>query len=131
MIKQARSFGIEVIENVSEEEKFKILSKARALVLPSHQESFSVTILEALAVGTPVITYDLPSLTSTYNFKPVFFVKEFDVKGLVNTALEVYKMKKIEEMFNDERLEEFVKMHSSWDNVSNAVDKLITEAIQE
>jgi glycosyltransferase involved in cell wall biosynthesis len=131
IVKQARSFRIEVIQNVSEEEKFEILSKARALVLPSHQESFSVTILEALAVGTPVITYDLPSLTSTYNFKPVFFVKEFDVKGLVNTALEVYKMKKIEEMFNDDRLEEFIKMHSSWDNVSNAVDKLITEAIQE
>jgi len=34
-------------------------------------------------------------------------------------------------MFNDERLKEFVKMRSSWDNVSNAVDKLFTEAIQE
>ncbi|WP_256202134.1 hypothetical protein [Sulfuracidifex metallicus] len=40
-------------------------------------------------------------------------------------------MKRIEELFNDEKLEEFIKLHSSWDNVSNAVDRLITEAIQE
>ncbi|MUN28520.1 glycosyltransferase [Sulfuracidifex metallicus] len=131
IVKQAKSSGIEVIENVSEEEKFEILSKAKALISPSHQESFSVTILESLAVGTPVITYDLPSLTSIYNFKSVFFVKEFDIKSLVNTAIEVYKMKRIEELFNDEKLEEFIKLHSSWDNVSNAVDRLITEAIQE
>ncbi|XDF44298.1 glycosyltransferase [Saccharolobus solfataricus] len=129
IVKQARSLGIEVIENVSEEEKFKILSKAKALVLPSHQESFAVTILESLAVGTPVITYDLPSLTSIYNFKPVFFVKEFDVKTLVKKAEEISKMKDIRELFSCERLEKFIQLHSSWDNVVNAIDSLIKDFI--
>ncbi|WP_236748933.1 glycosyltransferase family 1 protein [Acidianus manzaensis] len=36
--KEAKRLGIEVIENVSEGEKFEILSKAKALILPSHQE---------------------------------------------------------------------------------------------
>lgn len=129
IVKQARSLGIEVIENVSEEEKFKILSKAKALVLPSHQESFAVTILESLAVGTPVITYDLPSLTSIYNFKPVFFVKEFDVKTLVKKAEEISKMKDIRELFSCERLEKFIQLHSSWDNVVNAIDSMIKDFI--
>ncbi|WP_218261519.1 glycosyltransferase [Saccharolobus shibatae] len=44
--RQTKSLGIEVIENISEKEKFEIMSKAKALVLPCHQESFSVSILE-------------------------------------------------------------------------------------
>jgi glycosyltransferase involved in cell wall biosynthesis len=113
--------------NISEEEKFEILSKAKALVLPTHQESFSVTILESLAVGTPVITYDLPSLTSIYKFKPIFFVKEFDVVGIIKKAKEIIGMneKQIEEMFSDEKLNKFLELHSSWDNVANAIDSLI------
>jgi len=129
IVKQARNLGIEVIENISEEEKFKILSKAKALVLPSHQESFSGTILESLAVGTPVITYDLPSLTSLYNFKPVFFVKEFDISALVKKAKEIVKMKNIEELFSCENLEKFIELHSSWDNVANAIDSMIKDSV--
>ena len=129
--KQAKSLGIEIIEGVSEEEKFEILSRAKALVLPSHQESFSVTILEALAVGTPVITYDLPSLSSLYRFRPVFFVREFDTASMIKRAKEVIKLnnKDIEEMFSDEKLERFLDLHSSWDNVANAVDSMIKDFI--
>ena len=129
--KQARSLGVEIIEGVSEEEKFEILSRAKALVLPSHQESFSVAILEALAVGTPVITYDLPSLTSLYGFRPVFFVREFDTASMIKRAKEVIKLnnKDIKEMFSDEKLERFLDLHSSWDNVANAVDSMIKDFI--
>lgn len=129
IVRKARENGIVVIENVSEEEKFEILSRAKVLVLPSHQESFSITILEALAVGTPVVTYDLPSLKSIYQFEAVKFVKEFDTSSLtqeVKRMMEVRK-EKLEEMFEDEKLQEFLKLHSSWDNVANAIDKMIRE----
>jgi glycosyltransferase involved in cell wall biosynthesis len=127
IVKEAERNGIEVRANIPEQEKFEILSKAKALVLPSHHESFSITILESLAVGTPVITYDLPSLTSTYKFKPVFFVKEFDVEGIIKKAKEMIKMsnKQIEEMFSNDELNKFLELHSSWDNVANAIDSLI------
>ena len=107
------------------------MSRAKALVLPSHQESFSVTILEALAVGTPVIAYDLPSLTLLYRFKPVFFVRESDIASMIIKAKELIKLnnKEIENMFSDDKLEEFLRMHSSWDNVANAVDSLIKNFI--
>ena len=128
---KAKSLGIEIVENATEEEKFEIMSRAKALVLPSHQESFSVTTLEALAVGTPVITYDLPSLTSLYRFKPVFFVRESDIGSMIIKAKELIKLDNnmIESMFSDERLQEFLKLHSSWDNVANAVDSLIKNSM--
>ena len=131
IVNKAKSLGIEVIENISEEEKFEIMSRAKALILPSHQESFSVTILEALAVGTPIIAYDLLSLLSLYRFKPVFFVRESDIGSMIIKAKELLKLdkKEIESMFFDEKLEEFLKLHSSWDNVANAVDSLIKNFI--
>ncbi|WP_185946496.1 glycosyltransferase family 4 protein [Saccharolobus islandicus] len=131
IVKKAKENGIEVIENVSEEEKFEILSRAKVLVLPSHKESFSVTILEALAVGTPVVTYDLPSLKSIYEFEVVKFVREFGIYSLAQEVRKMMKIKKeeLEEMFENNELKEFLKLHSSWDNVANAIDKIIREAI--
>lgn len=128
---KAKSLGIEIIENATEEEKFEVMSRAKALVLPSHQESFSVTTLEALAVGTPVIAYDLPSLTSLYRFKPIFFIRESDIDSMIIKAKELIKLdnKAIENMFSDDNLEKFLKLHSSWDNVANAVDSLIKNFI--
>jgi len=50
--------NIKVLPNPSQEEKVRLLSKARALVLPTQEaEAFGLVILEALASGTPVLTY--------------------------------------------------------------------------
>ena len=40
---------------VSEEEKFAAIKNSRALVLASHQESLSLVVLEAMALGVPVL----------------------------------------------------------------------------
>lgn len=41
--------------SISEEEKMKILCRAKALILPSSYEGFSYASLEAMACGTPPI----------------------------------------------------------------------------
>ncbi len=38
------------------DDKWRLLSCASALVLPSHHENFSIVVAEALAAGTPVLT---------------------------------------------------------------------------
>lgn len=40
---------------VSENEKWRLISGARALVMPSCNESFSLTVLEAMSCGVPVL----------------------------------------------------------------------------
>ncbi len=41
---------------VTEEEKWYLLSRASCLLFPSYEEGFGLPILEAMSVGTPVIT---------------------------------------------------------------------------
>lgn len=46
---------IQFLGPVTEEEKWYLLSRASALLFPSHEEGFGLPILEAMSVGTPVI----------------------------------------------------------------------------
>ncbi|WP_218261520.1 hypothetical protein [Saccharolobus shibatae] len=70
-------------------------------------------------------------MTSIYKFKPVFFIREFDITSLVQKTKEIANLnnKKIEDMFSDAKLNEFIKLHSSWDNVANAIDLMIKNFI--
>ncbi len=47
--------GIEYLGIVTEKEKMELLGKARAVILPSRNESLSIVALEAWAAGKPVI----------------------------------------------------------------------------
>jgi glycosyltransferase involved in cell wall biosynthesis len=51
---------VKVINSPSEEDKDRLLTKARMVVNPSLTESFGITTLEAWAQGTPVVVADSP-----------------------------------------------------------------------
>ena len=43
-------------------EKFRRVSASRVFVLPSHEENWAIVMGEAMALGVPVVAYDLPEL---------------------------------------------------------------------
>lgn len=47
---------------LSGDEKFQALSDARLVVVPSRHETFGLVAIDALAVGTPVVAFDIPCL---------------------------------------------------------------------
>ncbi len=55
ILKVPKSKDIISLGFVSEKEKYDVLSKSIALVLPSHYESLSIVVLEAFALGKPVL----------------------------------------------------------------------------
>ena len=105
-----------------------IVAKARLLFYPSHVDGFPLVVLEALALGTPVVAYDIPAITSVYGtLNAVRIVREFDVASMANEALKVLSSSEsqIVDLMNDPKLLSFLELHSSWDNVTNAIEGLI------
>ncbi len=52
--------NIEYLGFVNDDMKYKIVANARALIYPSHSDYFSLTMLEAIALKTPVIAFKIP-----------------------------------------------------------------------
>ncbi|MBB5254989.1 glycosyltransferase [Sulfurisphaera ohwakuensis] len=115
---------------ISDDEKYKIVSKARALIYPTHEDVFPLVILESLAVGTPVVSYDLPGPMSVYgSLDAVKFVKEFDVKAMAKEVLKILSMKE-EDYFNliyNEKLDKFLEKHNNWDKVADEIFKYLSD----
>ena len=127
---KVRKYGLDVeyLGFVEREKLNSIVSKARLLLYPSHVDGFSLVVLEALALGTPVVAYDIPAITSVYGtLNAVRIVREFDVASMANEALKVLSLNEsqIIDLMNDPKLLSFLELHSSWDNVTNAIEGLI------
>ncbi len=112
------------------EELYKKISGARALIYPSHSDSVPLSVLESLALNTPVVAYNIPAIIEFYsNIKSVKIVDEYDYKSMAENAVKFFNMDNYDELFDDENLKNLIKKHSSWENVAdaelNALESLI------
>ena len=57
---ESKRLNVQVTGFVDDDKKFAQLSRAKLFVFPSVEEGWGMAIAEALAVGTPVVAYDLP-----------------------------------------------------------------------
>ena len=89
------------LENVND-----IISKCSVYVLPSYREGTPRTILEAMSIGRPVITTDVPGCRETViNGKNGFLIPSKDVDRLVDAMLKFIKNPKlVSEMGKQSRL---------------------------
>ncbi len=58
----ARDFAIEVLTQITDEEKFVLLSRSKLLLFPSYFEGYGYPPVEAAWMGVPSVAYDLPLL---------------------------------------------------------------------
>jgi glycosyltransferase involved in cell wall biosynthesis len=73
---------------VEEEEKFKVLSRSHFLIFPSVYEGWGLVVIEAAAVGTPTIGYDVAGVRdSVVNRKTGLLVPAMNIQALVKTVL--------------------------------------------
>ena len=130
---KAKKLGVDVeyLGFVDRKTLLEKASRARLLVYPSHVDGFSLTILESLALGTPVVAYSIPTIRSVYDGLPgVKLVKEFDVKSMAKASDEFLEMgeKDLCDVMSDEKLLKFLELHSSWENVAREHLRLIKKA---
>ncbi|AAK43088.1 Conserved hypothetical protein [Saccharolobus solfataricus P2] len=103
------------------EEVYNTVAKAKVLIYPSHQDGFSLVVLDTLALGTSVVAYDIPAIRFVFSsLKPVRTVREYDIKEMASTANSILRMKdeEYESEHEDEKVKKFLELHSSWANVA-------------
>lgn len=85
------SFGIKGIQRTQNvQELVKLYSEAAVLINPTYADTFPTVNLEALACGTPVITYRTGGSPEAIDKKTGVVVEQGDVNGLVEA---IYRMK--------------------------------------
>jgi glycosyltransferase involved in cell wall biosynthesis len=77
--------GLILTGQVSDDELAAIYTGAHALVVPSDEEGFGLTPVEALACGTPVVACDVPALREVLGGRATLIDVQ-DVEGLIAAA---------------------------------------------
>lgn len=63
---KVHNLPIDLVGYVDDVTKFDIVSRSKLFVFPSVEEGWGIAVAEALAVGTPVVAYDLPVYHSVF-----------------------------------------------------------------
>ena len=108
---------------LTDDELYNELSTAKAMVYPSHSDSFSISILQAIYLNTPVVAYDIAGISVYNKFNCVKLVKEFDTKAMAKATIDILNGGKVD--FSDPALDSFIEQHNSWDRVAGAHIEII------
>ncbi len=125
--------GIEYKGYLPYDELYRTVANAKVLIYPSHQDGFSLVVLDALALGTTVVAYDIPAIRFVYGgLKPVKIVREYDVKGMAAVANKVKEMNEqdYEDEHNDEKVRQFLDLHSKWENVAKETEIFLSSFVK-
>ena len=111
LINYARNLNIPIrfTDFVSEEEKYRIYSRARVIVQPSIKEGWGLTAIEAQSCGTPVVCADSPGLREVVQDGETGFLYKY---GDVNTLAQ----RIVELLSNDEQWQKFSNAAKNWAN---------------
>ena len=80
------SGNVDLLGAIDSHAKNQRVGAGRLFTLPSHEESWSIAMGEAMALGTPVVAYDLPELVEVWG-DAYHAVPEGDIPALAGAIL--------------------------------------------
>ena len=83
------------------EDLYKLIRRSRLILYPSHEDSYSLAVLESLMLETPVVAYRIPALEIYYGNiegEGIWLVKEGNIEKLVGAAIEVLELERRKEL---------------------------------
>jgi glycosyltransferase involved in cell wall biosynthesis len=123
---QCEGYRITLLGRVSEEEKWKLLADAACLAFPTFYEGFGLPVLEAMAMGVPVVCSNTSSLPEVAGVAALY-ADPNNIGAWTHQLAEVLKNKKTANELRERglaRAKEF-----SWEKTAAATFKVYREAL--
>jgi glycosyltransferase involved in cell wall biosynthesis len=111
---------------VEGKKKSELLNRSMFVVVPSRQESFSITALEAISYGKPVISFDIDGLAWLPPDCRLISKKE-DVKDFANLMYKLYSNKSLREKMSFKSV--IFSKSFSWEKKFKAYSDFVNEVL--
>jgi glycosyltransferase involved in cell wall biosynthesis len=123
--------GVKFLGGLSNEERRRLLARAWVLVNPSVREGFGLNVLEANALGTPCVAYDVAGLRdSIIDRRTGLLVKEKgDVEKLAEAIIRVLGDGTLRMDLSANALE--YSKNFNWDKTAQEFEKILKETVNE
>lgn len=106
---------------VPNDELPEVYARSSVFALPSSREGLPRTLLEALACGTPIVTFDLPQLESLIDGVGISVLEE-DVSGLAEALEQLLSNSGLRTQFSDSGRQKVVQEYSWTETVRSTID---------
>ncbi len=93
MIEKLPEGMIGIPRTANQEELAQYYSSADVLVNPTHQDNFPTVNLEALACGTPIVSYRIGGAYEAFDEQTGIAVKEYDYQAMADAIMQITKKK--------------------------------------
>ena len=130
-LRKIKEFNLE--ENVkylgflSEEDKLKVIGKAKGFLFPSLVDTYSISILESLSLMTAVITFKLHTLEWLYSGIDAVKLCD-DLKCFVHNTVKIWRMNETEySALFDDKVKQFLLLHDDWRKVAESEINLLSK----
>ena len=108
-------------------EFYRVISESKVMLCTTHADSYSISILQSLYFGTPVVAYDIPANSVYKSLDEVRLVNEFDLDSFADQVL--FLVDRVERGFPfSSEVAEFIAKHS-WNNVAAQYKRYIDKAL--
>ncbi|PYB68457.1 hypothetical protein DMB44_03710 [Thermoplasma sp. Kam2015] len=102
---------------LGDKELYEEILSSKVMLYPSHSDSFSIAILQALSLRTPVVAYNIAGLRIYSGLSAVKLVDEFDYDAMADAVIDFISKGNYDDLFSDANLKEFLRLHT-WENVA-------------
>jgi glycosyltransferase involved in cell wall biosynthesis len=116
--------GVRFFGRVSDDEKLDLLTRAHLLLAPSVREGWGISVIEANAMGTPAVGYDVPGLCdSIIHGRTGLLVEPMNSQALADAATQILSSPSIADAFSLNALARSKEF--SWDDSATKFEDIL------
>jgi len=102
--------NIKIYEGLSDDEAYSMIAKSKIFIIPTKNEGWCISIAEAMALGLPIVAYNLPVFKDIFEDK-INYISINDTKKFTEKIFELLENKKLSESYKKNGIE-FIKKYN-------------------